>query len=300
MKQKDVFPGWGYVTGASLSRQELDRDFRAVMSLAGSLESPKKSFRGLWRSYPMAFRMAFAAACTLLLGLAVFRFTTLPRPAETVVSRNISYTTGKGEVREVTLPDGSKVTLNTGSLLICPDRFGPSRSVWLLGEAIFEVTASDESPFEVNTADMTVLAHGTRFNVKAYHDDSDVRTTLCRGAVDAWPAGHRDRAVVLEPGQTLIYDKSSESMVVSNGNPAEATSWEHGELRFYSESIQGVIRILERHFNVNVYLTSDKYDNAIITASFIHGEALEDLLKAVSAVIPGMKYSIEGDKVYLK
>ncbi len=294
---KDIFQGWDTVPGADLSQEQLDRDFRLVLSKARSLERPRPLFFGTRGAQYM-----FAAAVTLLLIVSAalaFSISASRKPAVTV-ARNIEYTAPKGQTRQIVLPDDSKVTLNSGSVLICPSEFGETRSVYLMGEAVFDVTASDAQPFMVSTSDIRLRVHGTQFNVRAYFDDPDVRTTLCRGAVEVWPADRDDRRIELEPGQTLTYNKTGGSMIVTQSNTGEATSWVSGELYFRSESIQGVIRILERHFDINVYLTTEKYNDAVITASFIHGESLEDLLKAIAAVIPGMKYTIDGNKVYLK
>lgn len=288
----DAFPGWDSVTGKIISDSELDNAFRRVKKKAGSHSFLNNNRNLLW---------ALAAACLALLvfgvGISIY---SAARRQVTVVADMIEYTAGKGEIKEVVLPDNTKVVLNSGSLLICPSVFGDTRSVYLLGEAVFDVTASDENPFIVSTSDIRLRVHGTRFNVKAYNDDPDVRTTLCRGAVEVWPADDSDRRIELVPGETLTYNKEIRSMVVTKGFVSETTSWESGDLYFRSESIQGVIRILERHFNVTIFLTSDRYNDAVITASFIHGESLEDLLKAITTVIPGMKYKIDKDNVYLK
>lgn len=290
----DIFPGWDSVTGKRISDSELDHDFNLVKKKAGfvGLQDKNKYRSIIW---------TLAAACFALLcfGIGLSIYSASPRQ-KTVVAETIEYSAGKGEIKEVVLPDNSKVVLNSGSLLICPSEFGDTRSVYLLGEAVFDITASDENPFIVSTSDIKLRVHGTRFNVKAYFDDPDVRTTLCRGAVEIWPTDDRDRRIELEPGETLTYNKEGRSMIVTKGFVSETTSWESGDLLFRSESIQGVLRILERHFNVNIYLTTDRYNDAVITASFIHGEKLEDLLKALSAVIPGMKYNIDKDNVYLK
>lgn len=56
--------------------------------------------------------------------------------------------TRNGETREVILPDNSRITLNAGSVLIYPEKFsGAERTVFLSGEAIFEVTHNEELPF---------------------------------------------------------------------------------------------------------------------------------------------------------
>ncbi|MBR4826416.1 MAG: FecR domain-containing protein [Bacteroidales bacterium] len=299
MKQ-DVFPGWDSITGINLSEKELEHDFRAVLSRAREMETSNEHIPVLFRRYRrllVGFAAAFAISVIASIGILVNHSSKTSDPA---IAENVEYSASKGEIKEVTLPDKSKVVLNSGSVLICPKEFGGTRSVYLMGEAVFDVVANDTHPFVVTTAEMQLRVHGTRFNVRAYFDDPDVQATLYHGAVEVWPMGRTDRSIELKPGNTLTYTKSSGAMVVSLNNAFESTSWEKGDICFRSETIQGVIRIIERHFNVNVYLTTAKYNDAVITASFIHGETLDALLNALMAVIPGMKYSIDGDKVYLK
>ena len=85
----------------------------------------------------------------------------------TVVADYVEVCARKGEIREVILPDQSRVTLNSGSVLLYPETFSDVRSVHLSGEAVFDVTASEEHPFVVRTADVNVKVHGTRFNVSS-------------------------------------------------------------------------------------------------------------------------------------
>lgn len=96
------------------------------------------------------------------------------------------YSTSNGEIRRVTLPDSSKVILNAGSVLICPERFGAGgREVYLSGEAVFDVTGDTGRAFVVKTSNLNVKVHGTRFNVSAYSDSRLVSATLCRGSISA-------------------------------------------------------------------------------------------------------------------
>ena len=105
------------------------------------------------------------------------------------------YSTSNGEIRRVTLPDSSKVILNAGSVLICPERFGAGgREVYLSGEAVFDVTGDTGRAFVVKTSNLNVKVHGTRFNVSAYSDSRLVSATLCRGSISA---------------MSLIFDRNS-------------------------------------------------------------------------------------------
>ena len=57
--------------------------------------------------------------------------------------------------------------------------------------------------------------------------------------------------------------------------------------------------MLERQFNVNIYLTSDKYDSEKITAKFTHGESIDEILKVVSSLLPGMTYNTINTNIYI-
>ena len=73
-----------------------------------------------------------------------------------------------GEQKQVKLPDGTKVWLNSGSLLVYDKHFrGKRRLLFLNGEARFQVAKDPAKPFLVKTAHMTVKALGTVFNLNA-------------------------------------------------------------------------------------------------------------------------------------
>ena len=287
------FPGWDEIEDKYLAEEEKELAFKKVMASVRDADNTRRKSFSHWFAY------AFAVAA-IIIAPAIAFFIVKHNPPQEIIIPSCEYMAAKGEIREVILPDQSRVILNSGSVLICPERFAGERSVFLSGEALFDVSASKEHPFLVHTSDVSIRVYGTKFNVKSYFDAPDIRTTLCRGSVEVWAKGHEDDAIVLNPGESMKYDRNEGSITVSRVNPVDYILWESGELCFRSESIYDIIRTVERRFDVNIYLTTDKYDKARITARFVHGESLEELLKAITSVVPGMKYRIENDKVYLK
>ena len=88
------------------------------------------------------------------------------------------------EMRNLTLPDGTQVLINSQSTLLYPKEFtGDTRSVYLVGEAAFKVKRDEEHPFIVKSSDFQVTALGTEFNVTAYPDEEEVTATLISGKV---------------------------------------------------------------------------------------------------------------------
>lgn len=86
---------------------------------------------------------------------------------------------------QMNLPDGSIVWLNSGGELKYPTKFkAGERSVYLNGEAFFEVRSDKKNPFIVYTEDMEVKATGTAFNVEGYSNDTINAVTMVNGVVE--------------------------------------------------------------------------------------------------------------------
>lgn len=107
--------------------------------------------------------------------------------------------TGKGDLRRVTLAEGSAVTLNTDSR-IRPRIDERQREVDLVeGEALFDVTRDRKRPFVVRAGDARVRVLGTSFTVRRFGDDI-VEVTVLEGLVEVGGATGRPRQL-LRAGQ---------------------------------------------------------------------------------------------------
>jgi ferric-dicitrate binding protein FerR (iron transport regulator) len=159
-----------------------------------------------------------------------------------------------GAQKELVLEDGSKVWLNAGSVLKYPPHFtGSERLVELNGEAFFEVSGKNGSPFRVLIRDAEVDVLGTFFTVMAYDDEPASRTTLVRGAVKV-TNGQVSR--VLEPGEQAEIPYSSPGvapeMIYSNVDPKLVLAWKDGIYRFKSTDLCTVMREVARAYDVTV------------------------------------------------
>ena len=126
--------------------------------------------------------------------------------------------TGRAPVQFV-LPDGSTVALDTGSTLQYPRAFrGASRSVRLVGKALFDVTHKPAQPFRVLTANVVTTVLGTRFVVRAYTSQPDTRVEVQRGrvrvrsAVAAPSAPDSAASVVVLPNQQAVYSPARQTL----------------------------------------------------------------------------------------
>src|SRR5690606_4050789 len=115
-------------------------------------------------------------------------------------------TTPKGGMYQITLADSSKIWLNAASTLKYPSRFHTKeRVVELQGEAYFIVAEDKKRPFKVISNGQQIEVLGTEFNVSAYDDEPDVKTTLVAGAVSIAPTAHHRSLAVLQPGEQASF-----------------------------------------------------------------------------------------------
>ncbi len=139
------------------------------------------------------------------------------------------YHSGTGEIRALTLPDGTRLTLSIGTAIDL--RFDANaRLVVLLAGEILVATAPDPAatprPFRVRGRHGTVQALGTRFTVR--EDDENARVAVFEGAVEIRPAGAPDAAIRLDAGQGSRFSRyrADPPTPVSE----DAASWSRGVL----------------------------------------------------------------------
>lgn len=205
--------------------------------------------------------------------------------------KNLEVKASYGVITKVTLPDSSKVILNSGSKLIYPERFiGKHRKVFLDGEAYFKVTADLDNRFDVYTSNgLKVSAYGTEFNVEAYNDDYSIKSTLTKGKLFIEHPELNIRKNI-SPGQQAIYVKDSMNINLRTVDIISEISWKDGKLIFNRTPIKDVIRKLSRKFNVKIQLIGDNIDDYSYSATF-KNETLEDILFLLSKTAP-LKYKV--------
>jgi ferric-dicitrate binding protein FerR (iron transport regulator) len=217
------------------------------------------------------------------------------------MSRNESSTSSplvvaveRGQKANITLPDGSRVWLNSQSKLTYTADFNISQRELLLdGEAYFEVAHNPEKPFIVKSKDMAVEALGTAFGVKAYSEDNMITSILMRGKVRVTtPAGEN----ILLPNERILYDKAKHEVVKSEvANATDFTGWIHNELRFENESLEEIGKNIHRVYNVEIIFASEKLKYIRYTGT-INNNSLESVLNIISLTSP-ITFNIDSQKV---
>lgn len=226
--------------------------------------------------YNQLMRYAAFLAVPLLLTSLVLGYLYFQKPE--LAEKYAEVTAATGSVIRYELPDHSVVWLNSGSTLRYPTVFrSDNRNVELNGEAYFEVEADNERPFYVNTRHgLTVYVYGTRFNVTAYEDDSNIETVLEKGKVNVI-SPDRKTIIQLAPGEQLLYNKQSQKLIKNKVDIYEKVAWKDGKLIFRNASLDDIFKRLSRHFNVDIQFNNKSGKEYKYRATF-RNETLPQIL----------------------
>ena len=202
------------------------------------------------------------------------------------------------QTRQMVLPDGTVVKLNSCSALLYPNRFdGHTRSVYLMGEASFKVAHDKKHPFIVKTNDMQVTALGTEFNVSAYPDDHNVESTLIEGSVKV-DCNDMHSSVILQPGEMIAYNRDTHKYEVMTPNIADITAWQRGEVVLKEKTLAQIFSILERKYPYSFHYSMHRIGNDRYTLHFPDNAPIKDVMDVIVRVTGKHAYRIDGDNCY--
>jgi ferric-dicitrate binding protein FerR (iron transport regulator) len=169
------------------------------------------------------------------------------------------------------LADGSRIWLNAGSSITYPVAFmGKERKVSISGEVYFEVAHNAAMPFRVEHGAMEVQVLGTHFNINAYDDEPDIKTTLLEGSVKVSSMVNGQWSM-LKPGEQVSISHKSQLSQPIPVQTTEVMAWKNGLFSFTGADLKTVIRQLARWYNIQV-----KYEGELPTRKF-SGEITRDL-----------------------
>ena len=231
------------------------------------------------RKFKTVFLWAERAAAIMfipLLSAYLFQIKT----SDVAEARMMEIRTNPGMTTAFVLPDGTNVSLNSGSVLRYPEFFsGDKREVELIGEAFFDVTKDPNKRFVVKTTgDERVEVLGTSFNMEAFPGDSILSTTLLEGKVRfVSDAG----SVQMNLGEKLVYNNKTSKAKLTKTNGEAETAWKYGKIIFDNTPFNEVLRMLSKRFNVDFVVKNEKYRKDSFTGTF-STQRLEQVLDVFS------------------
>lgn len=201
-------------------------------------------------------------------------------------------TTPRGREFRLVLSDGTKVWLNAASSITYPTAFtGKERSVSVTGEAYFEVAEDSRRPFIVSVGEASITVLGTHFDVMAYPEEEEVRTTLLEGSVRI---NRGTQKVVIRPGQQASFPALSGHIKVEEVDAGQATAWIDGKLSLDNLGVEAIMREISRWYDVDVTFEG-KIPDERYWGLINRNVNLSDMLKVMRAT--GINAGLSGHKI---
>lgn len=240
--------------------------------------------------------LKYAASIIILIGCSFGMYLLGSKKAgngntETIINQMVT-TENK---TNITLPDGTVVSLNNNSKLSYPAQFEEKkRLVKLEGEAFFEVKHNESVPFFVETDGMIVKVLGTEFDVRSYPEEAYVETILLSGKVEVNLVRNND-IVKLSPHQKVFIDKQTGNHHIETVDASEYTLWKNDRLIMNNEELGTILRKIERWYNVEISYSN----NLPLKSKFsitITDEPKEEIFRLLS-IVASIKYKIDNEKI---
>ena len=208
----------------------------------------------------------------------------------------IERTTGIGEKLTLTMPDGSRIIVNSESTVQFHSDYGRiDRTIALSGEAYFEVAPDSLKPFTVEANGFTTLALGTAFNISTKLSSYQVALTEGKVAV-----GAGKETVNLEPGQMAVWkpDQQENAIKIQRFDQAKITGWKDGRLAFDRKKLSQIFKDLETWYGVTIKIDPGVNSNQLVSGTF-ENKNLKDILTGLS-FSTAFSFELNGKQVIIK
>lgn len=237
-------------------------------------------------TFPTISKSLAAAAMVIAVGYLAWGYTG---------TRDVTYSTGLGERKTLTLADGSRIELNTNTVLRTA-MAGGSRKVWLdKGEAYFSVRHDAARPFEVIASGQRITDLGTQFNVRT--DGDRLRVAVLQGRV-SFSGKSGETPIELAPGETAVAEAGKLSLVrVPTRELADRLSWRSGKLMFHHTPLSEVAAEFNRYNAKKVVVAGDGARDLTINGAFATSDV--QAFARIAQTILGLQVDDKGSKIVI-
>jgi transmembrane sensor len=207
----------------------------------------------------------------------------------------------------IILPDGSTVILEKNSQLQFDKNFeGTTRTVYLRGEALFDVVKNPNKPFIVYAGDLVTKVLGTSFRIKALDKAENVTVNVIRGRVSVF-ANKNEKSkdpetdgLILTPNQKVIFTKTEERLKRSLiEQPTVIIPQQDLQFMVYDEApVSTIFKGIEKAYGVEIVFDEENIKGCELTMTF-RNELLFDKLAIICKNI-GATYKVVDAKIIIE
>ena len=230
------------------------------------------------------------AAAVIMVAIGVQQYPAM------ILSWRSDYQTQVGAQQDITLPDGTRMTLNTSSAVSLDFNDGRRTVTLLQGEAYFDVVHDASHPFKVKSEFSEVEVKGTAFSVR--NDRNKDTVVLERGVVQVTGEADKGEKAELLPGQSIIATQSG-LLAVTTSNPDKVMAWRDGRIIFNNQPFEQVLGELGRYYNHSIIVTSNRIGKARVTGNY-RLDSTERTIRSLAATVGGTVTRVPGGILILR
>jgi ferric-dicitrate binding protein FerR (iron transport regulator) len=205
----------------------------------------------------------------------------------------------KGSKESLTLSDGTRITLDAGSVLRYPEEVGrKSRSVHLNGEAFFEVVPDKGRPFVIEANHARIQVLGTRFNVSSWDYLNQVAVVVAEGEVSlALQNENQQKGVLISGGEYSVLKEFGAPTTPQQVDISEYTGWLDRTIDCHNTPLRDILFRLERWHNVQ-FIVDDRISVYDLITLYVENKPIQEIMDLIACTW-GLEYRLEGRKIYL-
>jgi len=214
-----------------------------------------------------------------------------------------AYSTPAGERQEFVLPEGSRITLDAGSVLNVELTSERRTLVLTQGEGYFKVSKDAKRPFTVLAGNTLVRAVGTAFNVRRSANRTVVAVTEGKVEVTSSPpepppaagslrdsaashdARERRLTIQLKAGEAVSDMGEGHFGALTQAEAALATSWLDGRRQYRKEPLRYVLADIGRYSGRRIEIADDSTGELQFTGTLML-DSSDSWLKALAIALP--------------
>ena len=268
------------------------------------------SFRWMWMA---------AAACIILGAVSIYyisfkedRSSKFSYASVASSKKLVEQFNASNKTMTIQLPDGSNIVLWPNSRICYENGFEetPTRDVFLLGQAFFEVKKNPNKPFRVFTNEIVTRVLGTSFMVRSFEQDPSISISVRTGKVNVYsqsdpvPADEtkfsKPGGIVLTPNQKIVYKKelgSFEKSLTETPVMIDSTISDRS-LKFVDEPVTNVLERIKKAYGIQLIYDAELLKPCTITVD-LAGESLYSKFDLICSAI-GATYEIVDAQVVIQ
>ncbi len=280
---------------ARKAKMQVWKKIRVEMEIPGKTNS--------WRSRGKLL----AGVAASLIAVTVFAWFLLNAPGEKspqtaatgVETKNITQAP-----QRVTLPDGSTVVLETGASLVTDEHYGKqARTVYLTGEAFFEVQPDARIPFFVHTGDLVTEVLGTSFRISSEGHKNTIEVSVITGKVSVYTGSDggdkRRNGVIATPNQKVIYNTELKTLRhgLTDAPQIMVPDEKIPDFGFKNTPLTDVLKLMQQVYKIEIIVGNPVLNDCAFTGD-LNGLDLYRQLDFICEVT-GARYEIRGATVFV-